>query len=345
MTWRDVCVWSGGFVCSTLLVWGLSAVFSNSIVPVEWDDELGLFVLSSGTVSRFRSEGWADTRIGKHGLTIAGERVLKGASHKMIIWGDSFAEAVQIDDSRRIANLFNTMSTSLQAFTVAGGGRGVADYYFDIPRYEKLADNIEGHVILIAGLDDVLPGRHVGCHSRFLSDPWRFEASACPPSDLSLRFAPFASRWKLEFLYALYRGMKDYPFRFTPGRVADGRDDRRVAPMEKMGQAWEFLVQSLKAQTSGFITFVYVPPGPFLQDGQVVTSDPEEALKGEFRAICESAGVGFIDMSREYADLYTRDGRLPRGFFNSPPGVGHLNEDGQRLIAERVHEFIEREGL
>ncbi|MBI9080008.1 MAG: hypothetical protein JEY79_09755 [Pseudodesulfovibrio sp.] len=338
MKLRQVSVWSIGFLCSCLFIWMVSAVFSNGIAPVEWDDELGVFVRSEGSVVRFRSEGWSDTRIGRHGLTVAGEAALKSSLPKFILWGDSFAEGLQIDDSLRAANLYNAMSDSMKAFTVAGGGLGVADYYFNIPRYENLAGNIDGHAILLVGMDDIMPEQHVACHSRFMADPWRFEESACEPSDFAIRYASFASTWRLEPIYTLYRFMKEHQFRFAPGHVGGNERNKTATLHKNLKQAWGFLVAGLKAQTSGFIVFVYVPPVPVLKDGRIVTLNPEEAQKEQFRKICKTHGLGFVDLSQPFFDLYAGHRLLSRGFFNSPPG-GHLNEDGQRLIAEALYAY------
>lgn len=332
--------WSVGFLCSCIIIWGVSGVFSNGIIPVELDNELGVFVRSEGSVVRFRSEGWADTKIGKHGLTVSGEAVLKNSCPKFILWGDSYADAVQMSDSFRAANMYNKMSDSMKAFTVAGGGLGVADYYFNIPRYEKLADSIKGHAILLVGMDDIKPGHHVDCHSRFLAHPWRFEESACEPSSFALHYAPIASSWGLEPLYRLYKLVREHSFRFTLGYVEVKERQEVNLHSENYNQAWAFLVKSLKAQTSGFIVFVYVPPIPALDDGYVVTSNPEEAQKEQFKHVCETHGVGFVDLSKPSVDLFTESGRLSRGFFNSPPS-GHLNKEGQRLIAESLHEYFE----
>ena len=107
MKWGQLPVWVMGFLFSCFFIWMVSAVFSDGIAPVEWDEDLGLFVHSKGSVVRFRSEGWSDTRIGKHGLTVFGEVVSTSARPKFILWGDSFADALQMDDSLRASNLYN----------------------------------------------------------------------------------------------------------------------------------------------------------------------------------------------------------------------------------------------
>ena len=336
-------VWGGGALFSTMLIWVLSVFFANSIVPVQWDDELGLYVPMEGITTRFRSEGWADTVRGSHGLTRAGEQMLRETGPTTLLWGDSFAEALQVEESERIAGVYNKLSKKNKIVTVAGGGLGAADYYFNIPRYERLGGNINGHIILLVGMDDVSPKRQVDCHSRFLADPWRFEASSCEPSSLALRFAPLFSRWNLEFLHLVYRSLLDYQFRFTPGPVQRVRRRLEQSLDVDMEEGWEYLVESLKERASGNLVFVYAPRIPVLRDGLVVLENGEEARKELFRDICVKNGVGFVDVSDAFIKLYADEGRLPRGFSNSPPGTGHMNEYGQAIIAGALYEYLNKE--
>ncbi|QGY38994.1 hypothetical protein GM415_02190 [Pseudodesulfovibrio cashew] len=264
--------------------------------------------------------------------------MLKSRIPKFILWGDSYADGVQVDDSLRAANLFNASSQRLKAFTVANGGLSVADYYFAIPRYERLGNDIEGHVILLVGLEDVLPGHQVACHSRFLTAPLRLEESACLPSKLSLEYASLVSRFRLESLFELYRSLAKYRFRLTAMHAEERRPVPNLSKTE-LHRSWAFLVDSFKRQTAGFLVFVYVPIVPALERGRIVTVNPEEESKILFKRICQDSGVGFIDLSQAFKKAYAEGEHMPRGFFNAPP-TGHLNADGQRLVAASLIEYF-----
>lgn len=55
---------------------------------------------------------------------------------------------------------------------------------------------------------------------------------------------------------------------------------------------------------------------------------------------CEKQGILFINMEKEFIDNYYNNKTLPHGFINTVPGVGHLNYDGNQLIARRLKNEI-----
>lgn len=74
----------------------------------------------------------------------------------------------------------------------------------------------------------------------------------------------------------------------------------------------------------------------FDDNNKAYAKNNAEALV-QFKESCEANGIRFLsvdDVFCEYADTYAV---LPRGFSNSRPGKGHLNEVGHRLIAEHLY--------
>lgn len=320
-------------------------MFTDSVVPLEWDESLEQYVPKAGVIQRFRSEGWADTLVGQHGLTVKGEEIFNSPGPKFVLWGDSYAEAVQVPDASRAVNLFNSMSDSLKGFTVAAGGRGCADYFFDIPRYEKIADGIKGHVVLLTDMDDAVPGAQLAGRSRFCSNPWRFEESPRKPSQLSLRWAPLVNSLRFDFVHDLYRRLNDFRIQWIGGPQKAQAESVASHSLDHLAEGWAFMLESYKARTKGFLIFIYVPPGPQPSESRLPSANPQLPLVQEFSKACNEAGVGFVDLSQPFYDLYYKKGLLARGFFNSPPGVGHLNKEGHRLVAEGLYRYIVRNGL
>jgi len=283
--------------------------------------------------------------MGRHGLTAYGERIATQSPRKFIFWGDSYADAVQIPQEKRAMSLFNSMAAGIQGFTVAGGGRGCADYLFNIPLYEKAFEGIEGHVILLTDLEDITPGKQVPGHSLFLLNPLRFENVPRKPSRMALDWAFIVHQLKADFLHEPYKTIKNHRWQLFSNSPQRQSTKPLKLSQKTLTKAWEYLLSCFKKQTQGFVVFVYVPSGPGLVNGEVILADSKFALKEKFRLACAKEGVGFVDLSQSFVSLYTKQGRLPRGFFNTPQGSGHLNEDGQRIIAEELRAFFDREGL
>lgn len=345
--WRNVFHWLGGLAFSIFFIWTVSLVFSDSIIPMQWDEELGLHVRKAGTVIRQRSEGWADTAIGRHGLVKGADKILADSREVFFLWGDSMADALQVSNAHKATIHYNSLAEHClpRGITVAGGGLGVADYYFRLPAYNALSDGVVGNVILLSGMEDVLPNRYVDCHNRFLANPWRFEASECVPSNLSLSYAPAIYSLRLDFVHTMYRRLIDRDWRFMPGRVRFQKANNLMTQKpEDLEAGWDFLLSRMKERSDGFPVFMYCPIIPSLNNGTLLFEDPAFNLKRKFAMACKKNGVDFIDLSSEFAALYDHKNEFPRGFFNSPPGTGHLNESGQRIIAQALLQFFrERE--
>ncbi|MEF2230150.1 MAG: SGNH/GDSL hydrolase family protein [Pseudodesulfovibrio sp.] len=336
--------WGLGFLFSCLFIWGVSAVFLNGITPKTWDEAVGRYVNTPGAVIRHRSEGWADLRVARHGLTPEGDRIFFSPVPKFLLWGDSYAEGIQVGAQSRAVNVYNARALEgmPRGVAVADSGLAVADYYFYLPRYEKLTENVRAHVILLAGMRAVMPSQQLDCHSRFLPDPWRFEASECEPSEAALRYGEAISRRRLDFLHAVYRSAADYRLRFCVGNLSQDRPVvERATPGPTSGElreAWTFLLGEFKKLTGARIIFFYTPLRPALRGGSILFEAPEEqAHKALFAELCARSGVGFVDLAPAFLGLYEREGRLAMGFFNTPQGSGHLNAAGQAIIADGLY--------
>jgi len=334
--------WGGGLLFSFLFIWVVCSVFGNSITPPVWDEDLQIYVRKSGTTVHWRSEGWADIPVGPMGLDVNDAVLLESGVPCFALWGDSHVDALQVPSDERAVGLFNSGGPPVKVIAVGGGGLNVADYYFRIPRLQRKYPNIVGNVILLSGMADVIPGKTLECHSRFLPGPWRFEESLCAPTRLALKYAPLLSEMRLGFLQSLYSKLKNHDFRFVWGpetavaRPAVVSDDESFSYEE----AWNYLLTALKREGRGRLAFIYIPPTPQPAGNVVRIQDPEAPLVKRFGVACAANGIDFVDLSRNFQDLYLKQGLFPRGFFNTAPGRGHLNVLGHRLVAKGVQELL-----
>ena len=83
----------------------------------------------------------------------------------------------------------------------------------------------------------------------------------------------------------------------------------------------------------------YHPTMELDSSGSLFNPTDPEALE-TFRETCESNGIIFVDMEKDYEQLYEREHRLPYGFINTAVGVGHLNKYGHKTVADRLAEVI-----
>ena len=55
---------------------------------------------------------------------------------------------------------------------------------------------------------------------------------------------------------------------------------------------------------------------------------------------CNDYGIILLDMCQEFADFAQNGTESAYGFANTRPGIGHLNKNGHRLIAQSLYEII-----
>ena len=70
-------------------------------------------------------------------------------------------------------------------------------------------------------------------------------------------------------------------------------------------------------------------------DGSVRLEEGEGEIRA-FAAACADAGIPFVDLSDAFLRAYAERRVLPHGFANTALGVGHLNAEGSRMMAEAL---------
>ena len=100
---RLILAWIVGSLVGTAVIAITSPLFVRSYVPLTADPVRGVWTLPEGHAYRWRSEGYADTRIGPLGMpgkTSLGPR--KPDCLRVALWGDSQAEGVCVGDHQKI---------------------------------------------------------------------------------------------------------------------------------------------------------------------------------------------------------------------------------------------------
>ncbi len=363
MTARPVAVvratamrWVLGGVIASLLVTVMAPCFLSSLRVYEWSPELDGYVLKEGYVHRKRDEGWASTRYGPYGFASVARLGGSDASTVMI-WGDSYVEAHQVDDEQKtVCQVNNALSEQgLPQFRAVAVGRAcwsVADYYFKIPQYEKLVDPV-CHFIVLAeyGLNDLCPDGET-----FVSEPaLQFVRRSLVDSRRSAVIAGL-HRWGLsDMLLAPWKAVRtvlvsgrNIRFSLGPRKEADeptaGSGCRLLASESEPNaviESWSYALERLKARSSRPIVLVLVPEVPRLERGAVCLVDPQSEWRRRLARLCTAEGVGCIDMTATLVNDYRATGKFSRGFHNGKPDSGHLNARGHWLLSRQICAYLD----
>jgi lysophospholipase L1-like esterase len=310
------------------------------------DPALGRHVTAPGTSSRSRSEGWASSKVGEHGIRgLPGGRLPEGP--KVVFWGDSFVEGVQVDDPERMAQVFTALAREqgldLSGVGIGTGGDTLIDSIVKAPAYERVLRPVRLNVFVLTRLDDTLPDHPRPCRAALYSAPEPHIAPVdCPPSALALRFGPLLSRLELGGAFAAYVKLRGLSLRLGPGpALAQAVPPAPALSPAERDRLWAYLLEEMCRAAQGPALLLHLPLVPRLDHGAVVATSAEDALARDFAAASTRAGVPFLDLGPALAEHFRATGRLPHGLWNSPPGSGHLNPDGHRLVAQAIANYLQ----
>lgn len=325
-----------------------SPLFVRSYLTFQVDPVRGVLVLKPGDDYRWRSEGYATTRIGVMGMP-GGPPVVpeKNANEiRIAVWGDSQAEGVCVADTdklhQQIQSRADQAGCPLSVFPMARSGDDLSDWLVQIPRVESKL-GVDVHVLLIAELADldvVLPGVTAESSSPVL-----------PPLTLRNRIVQACPAFLIQAIRQTLSNPDDTPrqLRFRVGPVENpGADlgternifEEAVVPTPEVRNAEDSkgIIESIIKSTEKTIVVVYAPIIPVSLKASQSEHDQETWLK-PLTVASDRREIIFIDM-REMLLRSAEANRWPHGFHNGQFGVGHLNAVGYELIAGQVVETL-----
>lgn len=332
--------WVVGAMVGTAMIGLTSPLFVRSYLPLEVSETRGVWVLSPGKTYRWRSEGYANTKVGEHGLpgktTISGN----GDGFRVALWGDSQAEGVAVaDDEKLFAAMQKASNSALDVYPFTRSGEDAADWITQMPRVETHWE-IDAHVFLIVELSDLLSAN---------------DAPLPPPSnsDVAAGQAALAARVPAFVIQAARNlltetdGVSPRRLRFSVGPVtqksASSGSQSKEASANGETTDWNLIAKTIRAASEKPIFLIYAPKTPMILGG-VVTDSTTSREEMEFlmmRHAAEAARIHVLDV-REELEQSATNGRWPHGFHNGRFGSGHLNAHGYQVIAASVVDQVIR---
>ena len=84
------------------------------------------------------------------------------------------------------------------------------------------------------------------------------------------------------------------------------------------------------------LLLVYAPQVPRIAAKKIVFDDSEKTVAEELAETCRKLDIRFLNLEADFIRFYQDTGKFPFGFFNTPPGGGHLNEAGHLIAAKTI---------
>jgi hypothetical protein len=228
-------------------------------------------------------------------------------------------------------------------FGVGMAGDSIADYYFDIPKYEKIAKNVSAHFIVFTSIEDILPDQPTdGKRGLFKAEPLRLVHDHWAPSFQNEK--RMLNKLGLYFVWTPFHrfisNIKTLDFMPKIQRTDDEKIKSDSKNNASLSASWHFLLSELKKQTDKPIVFIYCPQIPKIEGSEIIYKDDNHKYISDFTKIAATYGITVLNAASEFNKFYNKTGLFPRGFDNSRPGDGHFNKHGHEIVSRLISDYI-----
>jgi len=322
-----------------MLIWGMGAVLLTSPSLFTFDSRLGFAPRSAGTYKQQRQENWVNNTFGELGMEVHELSRLHSAKPKCVIYGDSYMEAAMIPGGKRVQDLFQC--NDLDMVSMGYSSISAPEYCFLLKRVPAVIGNVRYNVVFVGDVYDFVGMSPELCDGNFVGSL---------PQKSSSGSDKVSSEYRLFSLRAVMRRWRLCKFDWFGNHwigkevaaKAEAKTDVNLI-CRKLKEAVQSRAEQSRAEQSRAevsLLIAYAPTVPRIYNNQVRFDAEAGNFGRELAAACKSNGIAFLDLGEAFCDYYRRSGRFPRGFFNTPPGEGHLNEAGHAIAAQMLSAYF-----
>jgi len=320
--------------------------------------ELGIVPLDY-SVAVWGVEGYGVTHYLENGEIITP----RDSGLSVVVLGDSYTEALQVHDDQKYVsvaeNILHERGQEMNLHNLGASGRCIADYVFIAPFVNRTYS--PEVIVLQVSETDFMESMDVSRQNYFAVrgnsiDLVRNENYYV--FDLDLRNMLYGTGLGSLANYKLTPVIKEQRLRLAKaaasqtaedfndtstsgGSVSEGSNAAELNPAVFNSAMVQAQVNSLKqAYPYAKLVFFLIPNTPVVKGDILALRDDSGDLLAE-----TLDGLSDLPMmvypQEEFVQLYTMQKKLPRGFFNTLPGVGHLNSDGNFAAGVALADYLE----
>jgi len=329
---RIILRWLVGLIGSWIIVYLVGPWIVNSILVRTHEPSLDTIMLRPGDTIRWRSEGFGTTHVGDFGLP--GWQPLQTAG-RIVLWGDSQVEGFCVDDADKIANqCVRLMDNQTDFLPIARSGTDAFDWSQRITAADSLW-HPQFHVWIVTELSDLVAISNNAKQSGV--GTWSNESSWMVRGASAVRGDALFQAMRNVLLDPSTGGLRS--LRWSIGPHGDqSSSEASVSPDENTLTMTAADVIALNQILDGRLLVVYAPGVPRIDRG-VVTDHPDDEAWETLSAMLRDE-VAIVDMRPALIERSATEKRFPRGFDNGTPSYGHLNEFGNRIIAQSIVNWL-----
>lgn len=315
---------------------GLSGIFAMILISLfsyVWDFS-GSHIVSKTGVTDYTwepyqrkasmDEGFAWLRMDENGYNNA---LLSGGKEDILLMGSSHMEAVNVASDENAGYLLNKLLPEYYTYNIGMSGHTIYNCFNNL---ESVARQYPSEWVVM--------------------ETDRVELEVDKMRAVINGEFPHIKSYDSGILYYLQKyvpGMKVVYNRITDWicmeETSEKISDKDTLPDYRyINILAEFLSSGVEKLNEGQrLLIVYQPRTEIDENGEYV-STADDKYSEIFRQQCEIYDIEFINLSRNFEELYLSEHILAHGFYNSAVGEGHMNVAGHKVFAEQVAQVIGR---
>ena len=246
----------------------------------------------------------------------------------ILLMGSSHMEAVNIGSDKNVGYLLNS---GLSEYTIYNIGMSGHDIYHCVNNLKKAVDYYNPTEYVIIETDELVLDQDQ------IMSVINGDYPIIPSYDHGMMYTV---QKMIPCFQPIYREIINWKNASANMIQVDDKGDTSSVTDEYYGVLSDFL-SFIDDSAEGRKVILVYHPRIRIDDKDFAISE-NDADTERFNELCRDHQIEFVDMTDDFISEYVLYHNMPHGFSNTAVGVGHLNETGHRLMANRLCKVVKR---
>lgn len=314
-------------IISLILLSGFCWFYSFDGVHITPESGATDYVWESNQLKATMKEGFARLHMDAQGYNNVSDF---SESPDILLMGSSHMEALQVSEDENTGALLNEMLPQYKTYNIGMSGHTI---YRCIDNMDNALNEYHPQEYLVMVVDTV---------DLSVDEMQKVVDQTAVPMPSHNRGIVYYMQ-KIPAVKVVYKQLADW----IELEKKDSSDDYEEDEAFEFPENYEALLEEFLHRASDIakrnnieLIIAFKPSQSLQQDGVLTYGYTEEYLQC-FQQICDRESIEFINIEDSFERLYQEEEKLAHGFMNSAVGVGHLNTDGHRAVADAIVEKIQ----
>lgn len=315
--------------------------------PQVYDDKMG-FHLEAEEEYINSSEGFSKIKTDRFGFNNDRiENPINTSIDNIIFLGDSYTEALAVNRQNNYVKitekLLNDNGYAFRSINLGISGNSIPDHIRNAPGFIKTFN--PKYVIVQLHFNDFVDEALNPEHGNKIikkENKYSIEHSIRSKKRTANHIADITGWFQPVSFRIINNAISSYQEKTFKKNEIHPSNDSEERNREEIQNIIDWQVRELKKAYGNKIVFLYFSPLPNIMEGTVnITENSSNTEKKEM--VFNSAkkwNIDTFDIEDVLVEYYQKTHRMPRGFQDTRPGLGHLNAAGNYLVADSLYNYL-----